>query len=234
MKSFAYKILPFLLVTILSIKCSKEKDCVPPSLTANSNGPIYAGGTLNLSATSDAGASFSWSGPNGFTSSLQNPTIPNVTAAATGDYTVISKVGDCDKSKTVAVSILPNPPCTPANNTISFVYSMSFTSTTCGIAAAGRYQMRGVGLQGDYQIQFYNDPIQAGNSVYDLSTVNTNSNNAFMQIDIGGIYANWQATSGKLYVTIANNKIIATFCSVTFGNIQGGPAQNGSGKLNCP
>ena len=222
-----------LLVAMTFITCKKQDDCVPPSLTATSNGPVFVGETLNLTATSDAGASFEWSGPNGFTSTLQNPSISNITAAAKGDYTVKSKVGECEKTKTVTVDVLANAPCSPTNNTASMVYNMSFTSTTCGLATGG-YEMRGVGPQGDYRIQFYVNPVLAGNAIYQLSTMNSNPNNAFMQIDIGGIYANWQATSGQLYVKIINNKITATFCSATFGNIQGGPPQNGSGKVSCP
>ena len=46
------------------------------AVTINSNGPLCTGQTLNLSASN--GNSYAWSGPNGFTSSLQNPTINNV------------------------------------------------------------------------------------------------------------------------------------------------------------
>ena len=234
MKKFIFHTIFPVLVALTFITCSKQNDCVPPSLTVTANEPVFVGETLNLSATSDAGASFEWSGPNGFASTLQNPTISNVTAAASGDYTVKAKVGECEKTQTITVDVLANPPCSPANNSANLVYSMTFTSTTCSIATGGRYEMRGVGLQGDYRITFYNDPLLEGNAIYQLSTMNTNSNNAFMQIDIGGIYANWQATSGQLYVKIVNNKITATFCSATFGNLQGGPPQNGSGKVSCP
>ncbi len=48
---------------------------------AGSNSPVCVGGTLNLTARSAAGAIYSWTGPNGFTSSLQNPTIVYTTAA---------------------------------------------------------------------------------------------------------------------------------------------------------
>jgi hypothetical protein len=62
---------------------------VTPSVTvtagANSTGCVNLGQNVQLTATSNtAGATFAWTGPNGFTSSLQNPVLSNVTAANTG------------------------------------------------------------------------------------------------------------------------------------------------------
>ncbi|SEN13760.1 gliding motility-associated C-terminal domain-containing protein [Mucilaginibacter gossypiicola] len=61
----------------------------PPSSTATANTPVCAGTTLTLSAST--GVSYQWTGPNGFTSAIQNPTISNVTAAAAGTYSVTIK-----------------------------------------------------------------------------------------------------------------------------------------------
>jgi len=58
----------------------------PPTIA--NNGPLCAGQDLNLTATSaDPAATFSWAGPNGFVSNLEDPTITSVTASAAGDYT---------------------------------------------------------------------------------------------------------------------------------------------------
>jgi hypothetical protein len=57
-----------------------------------------------------AGATYSWTGPNGFSSSLQNPTIPGVTAAAAGLYTVTVDVSGCGSAAgSTTVSVLPLP-----------------------------------------------------------------------------------------------------------------------------
>ncbi len=61
------------------------------TVSAGSNGPLCAGSTLNLTATVTSGSApftFSWDGPDGFTSSQQNPSIPNTTLANTGLYSV--------------------------------------------------------------------------------------------------------------------------------------------------
>lgn len=57
-----------------------------PNAVAGSNSPVTVGKTLLLTAS--GGASYSWTGPNSFTSSLQNPSITNVTLDAEGTYTV--------------------------------------------------------------------------------------------------------------------------------------------------
>src|SRR5690606_3876741 len=58
------------------------------SIVAGNSGSVCAnsGGTVDLTATTIAGASYSWTGPNGFTSNTQNPTGVAVPAAA-GTYT---------------------------------------------------------------------------------------------------------------------------------------------------
>jgi len=84
--------------------------CTPPSgPTAGNSGPIYAGMTLNLTASSVAGASYNWTGPNGFSSTDQNPSIINVTTNATGTYSVTATIGACT-SIAAATTVTVNPP----------------------------------------------------------------------------------------------------------------------------
>ena len=59
--------------------------CTPA--TATSNTPVCPGQTLNFSATDSPSATYLWTGPNGFTSTLRNPSISNVTTANGGTYT---------------------------------------------------------------------------------------------------------------------------------------------------
>src|SRR5204863_139144 len=68
---------------------------IPTTPTASNNGPICAGSTLTLSTPTVAGATYSWTGPNGFTSALQNPSITNATTAATGTYSVTVTASAC-------------------------------------------------------------------------------------------------------------------------------------------
>ena len=84
--------------------------CTPPlAPTASNNGPICQGMTLNLTASTEASASYNWTGPNGFSSALQNPSIPHATTAASGTYSVTATIGGCASAAgTTAVTV--NPP----------------------------------------------------------------------------------------------------------------------------
>jgi uncharacterized repeat protein (TIGR01451 family) len=80
---------------------------VPPATpyAVASADTLIEGQTLAFTATGTA-SSWSWSGPNGFSSSLQNPSITNVTAAATGTYTVSAFNGTCPATAIVEVVVL--------------------------------------------------------------------------------------------------------------------------------
>lgn len=82
-----------------------------PTVTVNSNSPICEGEDLMLTANTLPNATFSWSGPAGFTSTEQNPVVPAVTAANTGPYTVQISVNGC--SNTGSTSLVLNPEIIP-------------------------------------------------------------------------------------------------------------------------
>jgi hypothetical protein len=67
----------------------------PAAPTAGSDSPICAVSTLHLTASTVSGATYAWTGPNGFTSSAQNPTIASATTSVTGLYSVTATVNGC-------------------------------------------------------------------------------------------------------------------------------------------
>lgn len=86
--------------------------------TATSNGPICPGTTLQL-GSSNGGSSYQWQGPagSGFSASVQNPTVSNVTTANSGIYSVtVNGTSGCTGTATVSVIIYPTPVITAGNN----------------------------------------------------------------------------------------------------------------------
>lgn len=76
----------------------------------NSNTPVCIGGTLNLTAASNAGSTYSWTGPNSFSSILQNPSKAGITAADAGIYSVIATLNGCTSAAgTTTVVVNPQP-----------------------------------------------------------------------------------------------------------------------------
>jgi hypothetical protein len=81
-----------------------------PAPVASNNGPICVGQTLQLSASPISGASYSWSGPNSFTSGQQNPSIPSATLAAAGAYSVTATVAGCLSPAAMTSAVVNTPP----------------------------------------------------------------------------------------------------------------------------
>lgn len=135
---------------------------------ASSNSPVCSGGTLNLSTTV-TGATYAWTGPNGYTSTQQNPSITNLTSANAGTYTLTVSSGNCT-SQPASISVVVNsalatptittnsPVCvgntinlsTPAISNASYAWTgpNGFTSTqqnpsitNAGTANAGTYSV---------------------------------------------------------------------------------------------
>ena len=106
-------------------------DCsiLPPLV--NGGGPYCVGQTINLTAQNQAGDTFSWRGPNGFSSNEQNPSIPNCTLEMAGVYTcTITVGGESSSTDTEYIEVSPMP-------TADFIYvpacegdPVQFTSTS--------------------------------------------------------------------------------------------------------
>ena len=87
---------------------------LPATPTASNNGPLCPGGTLNLSTATVAGATYHWTGPNGFTSALQNPTKASLAAADSGTYWVTVTTGGCTSAGGSTDVVVNSVPSTPA------------------------------------------------------------------------------------------------------------------------
>ncbi|MEP7237196.1 MAG: LamG-like jellyroll fold domain-containing protein, partial [Ferruginibacter sp.] len=74
---------------------------------AGNNGPVCLGSAISLSATTASGATYAWTGPNSFTSALQNPSF---TYAATnaGVYTLVASIGSCTSTAYTIVNSSTN------------------------------------------------------------------------------------------------------------------------------
>jgi hypothetical protein len=82
----------------------------PIGVTVGNSGPVCSGQTLSLYVTPIPGAIYNWSGPNGFASTLQNPSISGVTSANAGAYQVLARIGNCPGTPLVTqVTINPTP-----------------------------------------------------------------------------------------------------------------------------
>jgi len=112
-------------------------NAIPAAPLAGSNSPICAGQTLSLTAANMAGATYSWTGPNAFTSGLQNPTITNPTVTASGNYSVAATVNGCTGPfGIVSVTIYPIPAAPSAGSNSPLCAGQTLSLTASNMAGA--------------------------------------------------------------------------------------------------
>jgi len=90
-----------------------------PSATASVNSPQCQGSTVNFNVvhTATTATTFTWTGPNSFSSTVQNPVFANAQPSITGIYTVVVEPqGACIITRTIDVRVYPNPTITAISN----------------------------------------------------------------------------------------------------------------------
>jgi gliding motility-associated-like protein len=105
----------------------------PSAPAIGSNSPICVGGTLNLSSNTIPGATYVWSGPNGFSSNAEDPSIPNATSAMGGSYSAYVVVNGCTSSTASTNVVINNAPSAPAigsNSPICVGATLNLSSNT--------------------------------------------------------------------------------------------------------
>ena len=107
-----------------------ETDCGILPGVANNDGPYCVGETIHLTVNEQDGATYSWTGPGGFTSTQQNPIRPNCTMAMAGTYTCVTTVGNQTTTATTEVVIYPMPTANFNFTTVCVGSATQFTSTS--------------------------------------------------------------------------------------------------------
>lgn len=122
------------------------EDCSNCSVLASNSGPVCASSPfMDLTASFISGASYSWTGPNGFTSTDQNPinvALPTTPGLYNFSVTVDSLGTICQA--TTIVEVLPNPN-VDAGNYVSICDTVASFALSNGSPIGGIYTGMGVG-----------------------------------------------------------------------------------------
>lgn len=112
-------------------KCSGIEILLPQTASpvAGNNGPISAGMTLNLTASTVPGAAYSWTGPNGFVSTNQNPSIVNASTNVSGVFSVTATADGCS-SAPVTTTATVGPPAAVSARSLPGKIILSWPSGT--------------------------------------------------------------------------------------------------------
>jgi hypothetical protein len=220
------------LVSTLFLSCENKEPirCVINSPTVTNNSPVLSGGqvTFNLVGYSpESGATFYWTGPNGFESTLQNPIIPNATSAMSGEYSVKVKIGICETEEVkTSITVLNNTvTCNQADDTASFTNignpQANFYNFGATAISNNKYEIRASDFRWSIKAQFLGQtpPTTGFYTVVNPSTPLTASTVHLLMTYtlINGNQVNYTAKSGDVSLSYTTNqKAIIKFCSVPF------------------
>lgn len=83
---------------------------MPEQVEAQNNGPVCDGADLRLiTNNATAGATYTWTGPGGFTSTEMNPPLGAATLSMSGEYRVVADLEGCKTEDTTIVTVYPTP-----------------------------------------------------------------------------------------------------------------------------
>lgn len=126
------------LYTLNATKFSCNTVNVPINITVNpipkpllsTNAPICSGKDLTVNVNY-AGGSFSWTGPNGFSSPNATNLIPNISQNGSGNYIVTASANNCSAKDSIFVQINPTPSASvfSVNSNICFAKALQISNS---------------------------------------------------------------------------------------------------------
>ena len=203
---------------------------IPSTPTPSSNSILCIGSTLNLSTSSVSGATYSWTGPNSFTSASQNPSISSATSANSGNYYLTVTVSGCTSVAGITAVSVNSPgtwtgaSSTAWNNTANWSCPSLPTSST------------NVVINSATNMPVITDA-QLANNLSIGSGASLTLNVAASQLSISGTITNFGTftnSSGKLVFagTAAQTIPAGTYSKIRINNSLSGVGLSGAVTLN--
>lgn len=116
---------------------------IPAAPVITSSSPVCEGYSLQLNASIVIGATYQWSGPNGFASSLQNPVLPNMAQTAAGTYSVTVLVNGCSSPGTTTPVLVKATPAAPVIQPVGAVCENSTLNVSMNAVTGATYNWYG-------------------------------------------------------------------------------------------
>ncbi|OSZ79204.1 hypothetical protein CAP35_13390 [Chitinophagaceae bacterium IBVUCB1] len=156
-------------------------DSTPVLPILTSNGPNICGGnTIVLTASSaTAGVNYTWVGPSGFSSTLQNPAITSATTANTGKYVATAKLGNCSSKDSLIITVFTtltpdvNAVINPsANICLGDMVTFTAAATGGGTSPTLQWYLNGMTISGANSNVWTSNALTTGDVVFCTYTAN--------------------------------------------------------------
>lgn len=186
---------------------------VPPPLNPITVSPLCAGYDAEFFSDTVLNATYNWSGPNGFSSNLQNPVIPNASETDEGTYTVFASFGSCSGvTQSVDLAVLPTTVVNAGPDVSNCIDEDPYTITAI-TPAGGTWSGPGINAAGLF------DPAAAGAGIHTLTYSFTDPGTLCVYTDdlIATVNALPVVDAGT-DVTLCNQPIANTLTPITPAN----------------
>ncbi len=144
------------------------------SFSTSSNGPVCAGSTLELGVTTTGGDgpfTFAWTGPNSFSSALQNPTVSDLQSNGAGTYSVQIGAPGCSVNQTTSVTVNAAPTIT-ATNGANLCAAGTATITASPSTGSVRWYTSSIGGSVVSTSNSYTTPVNNATTTYYVEAFN--------------------------------------------------------------
>lgn len=213
----------YLSFILISCENNQPIKCILAAPVISSSSPVVIGGVLQLSSPEYGDTyTYNWTGPNGFESNLQNPTVSNISNASAGEYKLSVSKGICKTiESTLEVEVFEDPvTCTPPNNRLIFnsgsLPDVIFNSIYA-ISTNGSFKFNASGSNTDLTIIFASET-QPLPGIYTIGnscpTSFLNANEVCVSLNYSNYFS--FAHEGLVSISYVNGKLSATFCEVIF------------------
>lgn len=194
----------------------------PPSVMAGSNSPLCEFSALNLMAGNSNGGTYVWSGPNGFTSNLQNPVVNPVTTSDAGVYTLVVTNGCASSQSLVTVTVLPSPssPIASSNSPVCVGDALTLKATT--VTNASYFWQGPTGFTSTTQNPIIQPVILADSGIYSVYAI---VNGCSSQVSVTTVIISVTPTTPSISV----NQPVCAGSTIQFSAPAGYPGYNWSG-----
>jgi hypothetical protein len=190
-----------------------------PTVTPTSPISVCSNSVLTLGVNATASGTYFWSGPNTYTSALQNPTVSNAaTTSMTGTYTITVTLNGCSVTGTSSVTVNPVVNAPTATGVTINQYTSTTLSAVCTGSTAKWYSASSGGAS--IGTGSYTTPVLSANTTYHVACESGGSPNCVSSTRTpqtvtiipattfdSAITGNWNATSTWVCSCIPNGTL---------------------------
>ena len=192
------------LTVVSAVSCSAATSATAlvvsmPTIGISANYSVLCAGS-NLVLSGNGGNTYQWNGPGSFASNQQTISIPNVSVADGGTYSLTTTTGPCTVSALQTITVHPLPLVTAGHLPVCEGGSLQLTSTP----GASYFWTGPAAFSSTLQTPSRNPALSVYSGVYSLTLTDVN---------------NCQASASTTVIVLPNPTITATGTNVCFGSM---------------